>query len=545
MRISRRRFIIKAGTAAALPVLSGAALAQSAAPPAAAGPTKPPAPAPAAPPAPPPAPKFSFDTVKAQAAKLATTSYNYGPIQLPDSLKALDYNHYRQIQYRHDRAMWHESGLFRVEFFHLGFIYPYRVGINVVENGEVKPVAYSPENFNFNTYDPGVNTFKPDFPADLGFAGFRLHFPLNVSTKFDEVAVWQGGSYFRLLGRNQQYGLSGRGLAINTAEPEGEEFPYFTEFWLERPSETDTSMTVYALLDSKSTTGAYRFVVTPDMNTTLDVEAVLFPRLDIKKPGFGALTSMYLHGKPDVRPFADIHPEDHDSDGLMLHTGAGEWLWRQLLDPQQLRVSTFTDTHPQGYGLIQRERSFEAYQDLDDRYEIRPNYWVEPKGDWGKGAVQLVEIPSDSDTNDNMVAYWVPDTPVKAGKPVDFAYSINAYLERPDLPPTGYCIATRTGPPDAAVDASHSPNIGSPRRFDVDFGGPQVTMIDASLPVQAHITASSGTITAIETQKLPGGAWRATFVYAAEGRQDSELRGFLSLFGSPLTETWLFRWSVQ
>ena len=524
MKITRRYFIASAGAAAAVPVLPHLA-AQAQQTPAAA----PPATKPGTPP-------FSFDTIQTIAAQLATTNYQDQPDQLPAELKNLDYDHYRAISYRQDKAMWHDSGLFQVQFFHRGFIYGTKVTVNTVENGIAAPVAYDPSGFDY-----GNNKFPQPLPADLGFAGFRVHFPLNTSAKYDEVIVFQGASYFRVLGRNQQYGLSARGLAIDTAEPEGEEFPVFTQFWIVKPGADDTSITVYALLDSKSTTGAYRFVVTPDAATTVDIDAVLYPRLDIKKLGFAPLTSMYLHGKPEARPFADIRPEDHDSDGLQIHTGAGEWIWRQLLNPTQLRVSSFTDLHPNGFGLFQRDRNFADYQDLVDIQEKRPSYWIEPQGDWGAGVVQLVEIPSDDDVNDNMVAYWVPETPVKADQPVRITYRLNAFLDSPKTPPVGRAVATWTGPVQA-VDASHSP-ASSPELFEIDFTSEDVAGISDTLPVLVHVTPSSGTITNVQARKLPTGSWRASFIFTAATKNDTELRAFLSLYGKPLTETWIYRWS--
>ncbi len=528
MSITRRSFIVTASAAAAMPAIP--AFAQQPAPAA--------APAPAAPaPAPPAAPPFSFDTVQSLAAQLATTAYQDQPDTLPAELRKLDYDHYRAINYRHDRAMWIGAGLFRVEFFHRGFIYASKVTVNTVENGVAAPIAFVADNFDY-----GGIKFDTPLPADLGFAGFRLHFPLNTSVKYDEVIVFQGASYFRVLGRNQQYGLSARGLAINTAEPEGEEFPSFTQFWIVKPGPEDTAVTVFALLDSKSTTGAYRFSVTPDATTTVDIDAVLYPRLDIKKPGFAPLTSMYLHGKPEARPFADIRPEDHDSDGLQMLTGQGEWIWRQLLNPRQLRVSSFADQHPRGFGLFQRDRNFADYQDLVDVQEKRPSYWIEPQGDWGAGAVQLVEIPSDEDVNDNMVAYWVPETAVKADQPVRLGYRLNAFLDNPTIPPAGRTVATWTGPV-AAIDASRSP-ASSPELFEVDFNGTDLDGVSETLPVVAHVSASEGTITELQQQKLPNGGWRMSFVFTAASKNDTELRAYLSLYGKALTETWTYRWSA-
>ena len=224
-------------------------------------------------------------------------------------------------------------------------------------------------------------------------------------------------------------------------------------------------------------------------------------------------------------------------------TGQGEWIWRQLLNPRQLRVSSFADQHPKGFGLFQRDRNFADYQDLVNIQEKRPSFWIEPQGDWGAGSVQLVEIPSDDDVNDNMVAYWVPETPVKADQPVRLAYRLNALLDSTEIPPSGRTAATWTGPV-AAVDASRSPAT-SPELFEIDFTGYELDGIDETLPVLVHVTSSAGATSAMKTQKLPAGSWRASFIFTAANKNDAELRAFLSLYGKPLTETWTYRWSAN
>jgi glucans biosynthesis protein len=481
---------------------------------------------------------FTFDTVKDQAVQLAKQPYDADPAALPDSLKALDYTHFRMINYRSSEALWQDAGLFRIEMFHRGFQYDRKVTIHTIESGEVREIDYSSSMFDF-----GQNNFPTNFERNLGFAGFRLHFPLNRPDYFDEFAVFQGASYYRLIGRGQQYGLSGRGLAIDTAGPQGEEFPAFTTFWIERPSPEATTIVIYALLDSKSTTGAYRFELSPDTETEMRVEAVLYPRLDIRKLGLAPLTSMFLHGKLGNRPFSDLRPEVHDSDGLALHTGNGEWVWRPLMNPRALRVSAFSDRNPRGFGLMQRETDFHQYEDVVEHYQRRPSLWIEPEGDWGKGAVELVEIPSDAEINDNMAAYWVPEQPVKAGVPVAFAYRARTLPGSVPLPPIGRTVGTRTGPA-VPVDAARDDHKAA-LRFWLDFTGGDIPSLADSLPVQAIVTVSTGKVDDIVCQKLDPGVWRAAFTFTPDGKKDAEMRTFLKLRDRSLSETWTFRWTAE
>jgi len=481
---------------------------------------------------------FTFDTVKDQAVQLAKQPYDGSSPPLPDSLKSLDYAHFRMIDFRSDQALWRDGGLFHIEMFHRGFQYDRKVTIHTIESGEVREIGYSPSMFDF-----GPNNFPTNFDQSMGFAGFRLHFPLNRPDYYDEFAVFQGASYFRLIGRGEQYGLSGRGLAIDTAGPQGEEFPAFTKFWIERPSAEASTVVIYALLDSKSTTGAYRFELTPDTETKMRVEAVLYPRLDIKKLGMAPLTSMFLHGKLGNRPFNDLRPEVHDSDGLALHTGSGEWVWRPLMNPRALRVSAFSDQSPKGFGLMQRETDFHQYEDVIEHYQRRPSLWIEPEGDWGKGAVELVEIPSDEEINDNMAAYWVPEQPVKAGVPVTFAYRATTLPGTVTMPPIGRTVGTRTGPV-VPVDATKDDHKAA-LRFWLDFTGGDIPSLSDRLPVEAIVTVSTGKVDDIVCQKLEPEVWRAAFTFTPDGRKDTEMRAFLKLRDRSLSETWTFRWTAE
>lgn len=482
--------------------------------------------------------QFSFDTVKELAKKRSAEPYQPPPNDLPPAIKALDYGHFRTINFRAGRAFWRDSGLFQVELFHRGYQFDRKVEVNLVDKGIVTALSYTPELFDF-----GTNQLDPPTDPDFGFSGFRLHFPMNRPDYFDEFAVFQGASYFRLVGRGQQYGLSARGLAIDTASPQGEEFPIFTNFWIERPAPTATWVTVYALLDSKSVTGAFRFLLQPGTATRAKVEVELYPRLDIRKPGLAPLTSMFLQGKLANRPFTALSPETHDSDGLMARTGAGEFLWRPLVNPHTLRIASFSDASPKGFGLMQRERDFESYQDPDLRYQDRPSLWVEPEGDWAKGVVELVEIPTNDDINDNMVAYWVPETPIKAGQSFAYTYRLTSLLDDRSLIQLGKVAATRAAPPEATETGKV--DRAGPQRFWVDFTDGDLPSLRAALPVSALVSASSGKIDDIVCRKVTDSHWRAAFIFTPDGKKDSELRAFLRLQDETLTETWSYLWAAE
>jgi glucans biosynthesis protein len=476
---------------------------------------------------------FTFANVQRFAQDRAAHPYRNRSPKLPQTLAKLNYDQFRDIRFRRASALWSERSLFEVQFFHRGSTFERRVNVNEVSSDGVRPIAYNQAMFEFGRLVPQMK-----LPLDLGFAGFRVHYPLNTPTYKDEVLVFLGASYFRMLGRGQIYGLSARGLAINTATAGGEEFPYFTDFWLVRPDPKQRTLTIYALLDSPSVSGAFQFELRPGTATQMQVTAEIYPRHAIEKVGIAPLTSMFLYGENSGgRRFDDFRPEVHDSDGLMSHTGSGEWFWRPLVNPKELRVNRFMDQHPRGFGLAQRDRQFASYQDAESRFELRPSYWIEPLGDWGKGGVELVEIPSDEEIHDNIVSYWVPDAPVQAHKPMSFSYLLNAYSRNLQWPPGGKAIATRFG----------GFQIGTPqaqpgaRRVVVDFAGGDLEALASSQPVQAEITATNGQVDTVTVERLPeGGVWRAQMRLKPGGDKPVELRCYLTLYGEALTETWTY-----
>ncbi|HUI60150.1 MAG TPA: glucan biosynthesis protein [Steroidobacteraceae bacterium] len=479
---------------------------------------------------------FNFAVLQRIAQDRASRPYRERSPKLPQVLAQLGYDQYRDIRFRRTSALWYDHAMFEVQFFHRGFTYDRKVNISEIVGSAVRAVPYNPAMFEFGKLVPPVK-----LPAELGFAGFRIHYPLNTPAYKDEVLVFLGASYFRVLGRNQTYGMSARGLAINTATEGGEEFPYFTDFWLVRPEPEDRSMTIYALLDSPSVTGAYQFELRPGSLTQVQVSGELYPRRAIEKIGIGALTSMYLYGENYTgRHFDDFRPEVHDSDGLMTQTGTGEWAWRPLVNPHSLRVNRFMDQHPRGFGLIQRDRDPTHYQDAEARFELRPSYWVEPLGDWGKGGVELVEIPSDEEIHDNMVAYWVPEAPVQPRKAIAFSYLLYAYSRSSRWPPGGRVISTRIGAVFSGANAQAAPGL---RRMVIDFAGGDLDDLYAAQPVRAQITSSGGEVDAVTVERVPQSAiWRVAFKLKPAGDRPVDLRCYLTLYGEALTETWTYLW---
>lgn len=479
-----------------------------------------------------------FSRIINKAHDLAAKPYQASQDNVPDALAKLTYDQYRDIRFRPERALWRGQALFEVEFFHLGFLYHDPVTINVVDGNQVKPVDFDPGMFNYGK-NSGLRNMHLEAP---GFAGLRIHYPLNQADYKDEVISFLGASYFRMLGREQNYGISARGLAIDTGSPKGEEFPRFREFWLVRPAAKATSLTLYALLDSKSVTGAYRMHLIPGANTILDVEVHLFARSDIDKLGVAPLTSMFQHGENRVTFSDDYRPEVHDSDGLLMQTSRGEWIWRPLTNPNKLRITALLDKDPQGFGLVQRDRQFSHYLDLETRYETHPSLWVTPLGgNWGEGAVQLVEIPAEEEINDNIVAFWAPDKPFRAGEERTYRYRLETFGS--DLPSQTLAQVKRTRIGWGAIPGSLHKPPHSVRQFIVDFTGGELPTLTESQPVQAVMTSSSGVISHRTVQRLPEGqGWRVAFKLEPQREQPADMRLYLTLRGRRISETWNYVW---
>ncbi|MDF2812534.1 MAG: glucan biosynthesis protein [Microvirga sp.] len=489
-----------------------------------------------------PAPNpFRFEEVVRRARELAGAPYEAAPGQLPEPLNTLSFDDYRDIRFRPERALLGSGGSqYRMQLFHLGFLYQRPVTVNILRDGVPTPVPYQRELFNY-----GRNKIERPLPVNLGFAGFRLHYPINSPKVFDEIIAFLGASYFRFLGSDQKYGLSARGLAINVEGGDAEEFPNFREFWIQMPTAGADRVTIYALLDSPSVAGAYRFVLYPSRETTLEVTATLFPRQTIASLGLAPLTSMFYQGENDQKRTDDFRPELHDSDGLLMHSGAGEWIWRPLRNPAKKTISSFSDNNPRGFGLMQRDRVFENYQDLEAHYHKRPGYWVEPIGDWGEGRIELAEIPTKDETHDNIVAYWEPNRAFEAGQEINVSYRLRSVAAISGMHPGGKVINTYQAPPRAS--GSNAPSDPTHRRFIIDFAGGDLGYYQAD-PDQVQLvpSLSNGKIThsfIMPNEHTDG--FRVAMDVKLDPGQSTDLRAFLRAGNRTLTETWTYPWSVE
>jgi glucans biosynthesis protein len=474
---------------------------------------------------------FDREILLARAAELAARPHALPPRPEGEGQARLTYDQYRSIRFDPDAAIWRgEDRNFVIDLLYPGFIYDVPVNINLITAGTARRVLFKNDLFT-----NGRSTYGPEAPAPgageyTGYSGFRVRAPLNAADYFDEFLVFQGATYFRAVAKGQVYGLSARGLAVRTARPEGEEFPHFTDFWIERPPEQAERLVIHALLQSPSVVGAYTFTAQPGDETIVDVDVALFPRVELRAFGVAPLTSMFLFDSSNRARFDDYRNAVHDSDGLQIVNGRGERLWRPLANPRTLQVSAFLDDSPTGFGFVQRKRDFAEYQDGEAEYHRRPTLWVEPGTEWGPGHVELIEIPSAREANDNIVAYWQPRTPIPAGQSREFSYRLRFTDEALD-DSLARVVGTRVG---------QSLNTEGQRSFVVDFEGTG-DIPDNLVP---EVWSSAGEVFAPRGQVVEeSGVYRVAFELDPQREDIIELRTVLYSAGKPWGETWLYRWS--
>ena len=472
---------------------------------------------------------FDFEDVAKRAQARAQEVYQPVERQPPQALAALTYDQYRDIRYRPDRALWRKDALpFEIMFFHLGKFQREPVIINEIGEDGVEHIRYRADAFDY-----GKNKLTPQAWGDIGFAGFRAHYPLNNDQYKDETVVFLGASYFRALGTGQRYGMSARGLAIDTVGGSGEEFPRFSEFWLVKPAPGATTLTVFALLDSRRVTGAYEFEIQPGVATVMNVRARLFFRDSVATLGIAPLTSMYFFGENQPHR-SDFRPEVHDSDGLLVATGSGEWIWRPLVNPPRVLATSFGMNDLRGFGLLQRDRNFHAYEDPEASYELRPSVWMEPIGSWGAGRVELVQLSTPDETNDNIVAYWVPAQAPVVGESLEFSYRLFWQGNEMQRPPGAWVVQTRAGRGFAELAADE-------QQFIVDFEGPALASLPPDAKVEAVVSSpANGEVLESNAYRVEAtGAWRMHVrVRQLDPQHPTELRGYLRAGNDVLTETW-------
>lgn len=489
---------------------------------------------------------FSFEGLKARARDLAGKPYEPPPNPKPDVLERIDYDAHGKIRFKPELALWANGpSPWPVTFFHLGRYFQKPVRMHVVDGGSAREIVYDESYFEMPADSPAKQ-----LPPGAGFAGFRFQesrsgHPGRKGEKLDwqknDWVAFLGASYFRAIGELYQYGLSARGLAIDPAVAgQPEEFPDFTHVWLETPQEASEHVVLCALLSGPSVAGAFRFRMHRGKGVTMEIEQDLHLRKDVARLGIAPLTSMYWYSEKGKSTMVDWRPEVHDSDGLALWTGAGERAWRPLNNPSRTVASAFVDENPRGFGLMQRDREFGHYMD-GVFYERRPSTWVETLGSWGKGSVQLIEIPTDDEIHDNIVAMWVPGAPARAGDHYGFRYRLHWLADEPFPPPLGRVVATRLG------------NGGQPgtvrprgvRKFMLEFKGPALESIPFGVKPEVVLSSSRGTFSYVFAEAVPNdvpGHWRAQFDLTVEGTEPVEMRCFLRGGDKVLTETWMYQY---
>ncbi len=467
---------------------------------------------------------WSFEQVRALAAARAAVPYQEDVTPLPPSLDRLSYDDLRCIEYDASHAIWRAENLpFRLMMYHLGGpLQKQGVSLSLVEHDQAVPLPFDPQAFLYHQIP--VNT--AELTNTLGFAGFRVLNQLNKPRKFDELISFLGASYFRALGKGQFYGTSARGLAINSCCEEKEEFPRFVAFWVTQPGAQATNLVIDALMDSTSVCGAYRFTVQPGEDTIVDVQCVLFARRPLARYGLGALTSMYWFGENTVDHYGDFRPEVHDTDGLLLARGDGSWVWRPLRNPPHLQEQRLLARHPRGFGLVQRDRRYTSYEDIEANYHKRPSVWVEPVGDWGQGYVMLAELPVWNEYGDNIVAYWQPSAQLMPDKPLEAAWRLHWYMENPEWPPLARAVNT----------------FVSGHRVVLDFAGRGLSFDPEDAPIP-DITMDQGKLSGLHmlvNSEIRG--WRVGFeVLDTMAGKPATLQVVLrDKTGRPLSETWTY-----
>jgi glucans biosynthesis protein len=489
----------------------------------------------------PPAP-FSFESLIEQARERAKAPYVSPPRPAPEAVARIDYDAHGKLKFKTEYSLFKDGpGAYPISFVFMGHFFPKTVRMFVVENGIAGEIRYDPAYFQIPEDSPAR-----ELPPDAsGLAGFWIRESRQQAdwATAEPWATFLGGAYFRGVGELGQVGLSARGVALNVAGSEPEEFPDFIAHWFS-PANEGEPVIVHSLLDGPSISGAYRFKITRTTGVVMEIEKHLFLRQDVERLGIAPITAMYWFGEHGRERLADWRPEVHDADGLAMWTGGGERIWRPLNNPTRIFHTSYTDASPKGFGLSQRDRSFDHYLD-GVGYEKRPSAWVEPLGDWGRGMVQLVEIPTDDEIYDNVAAYWLPETPAKAGSELHFAYRLHWLSNEPDFPAEfAKVVATRMG-------RGGQPGKPRPRgvvKFTIEFLGGQLANLPFGVHPEPVISTSRGTTSFVQVEAVPNdvpGHWRVHFDLTVDGREPVDIRVYLRHEATTLSETWLYLYEPQ
>ena len=404
----------------------------------------------------PPVP-FTYDLFKTQARDQANGPYIPPPRPAPDVLQKINYEEWGKIRFRDDYALFADGpGRFPVTFFHLGLFFQKAVSMHVVEGGMSRQIIYEQSYFEMPANSPARDCRRAR--ASPACASRRRATARSIGAR----TTGSPSSAPPISARSASSGNTAfprAALRSTSRSPIGRRnFP---------TSPISTSIragrrhvTLYALMEGPSIVGAFRFLMTRGQGRGDGHRGGAVHARAISRFGIAPLTSMYWFSETKKETAIDWRPEVHDSDGLAMWTGNGERLWRPLNNPPRIMVSAFLDNNPRGFGLLQRDRVFDHYLD-GVFYDRRPSLWVEPlpgpSGEgWGKGSIQLCEIPTDDEIHDNVVAMWVPAEPVPAGAELNLNYRLHWLADEPY--PSKLAVAvSRPASGAAASPASRGP----------------------------------------------------------------------------------------
>lgn len=474
-------------------------------------------------------PEMDFSKLKEKARKLLESPYIEIKPHTSKELASLPYDRYKNIRFRTEKSLWRSEGsAFQIQFMPPGHLYNYAININELIGSNYQRIPFLEEYFDWSE----VGEIKLN--AEIGHTGFKIHYPINTDEHTDEFAVFQGASYFRIVSKGQVYGLSARGLSINTGMANNpEEFPIFKEFWIKKPGKFDSTIIVYALLDGKSATGAYEFEIVPGEISKTTVNAEIYLRRPVEKLGISPLTSMFWYGENSQVPQGQAYPEVHDSDGLQYQTETGDFYWRPIDNPKKPHTHSIDLENPKGFGLVQRDRDFASYEDTNMKYQLRPSAWIEPGESFGKGQLHLFRFPTKQDSDDNVTLFWVPASLPETGEPIRLQYTIFWNVNPPKK--LAYVVATRT-------------NLGKEgeRNFFIDFKGDKLqSYTEEKLPTPVVESWNEPIdVTNVTIQKIPESEkFRISFQIPAKlGNKNTELKAYLKDNSDIISETWITSW---
>ncbi len=483
--------------------------------------------------------RFDFETLKGMVADLAAKPYAPPPMPDPDIVKTMNFDTAKHILPDPDHALFGDGrGPYPISLLAVGQLFPKTVRMFALTDGQAREVIFQADYFK--SPPDGPLSKLPPTPSPFAGLEFLQAYDKPVLRGHEGWARFIGASYFRAVGEANQFGVSSRAVAQNSGIAIPEEFPDFTHFWVGEGETDDDPITLYALLDGPSIVGAYRFVMHRGRGTTMDITLQLHIRQPIERLGISPMTSMFWYSESVKGAATDWRPEIHDSDGVAMWTANGDHLWRPLIDPDKLTISKFPDDKFRGFGLMQRDKNYDHYLDAVF-YERRPCCWCEPIGDWGKGSVQLLEIPTDNEIYDNIVLSWVADAPNKAGDVLDYRFKLLWRDTDPYPGKLALCVATRLG----AGDIQGAPRSKVLRKFILEFkGGFQATRVADAKP-EPVLETSRGKFLNIVVEPSPDGdlgLWRIQFDLDPDGTDPVDLRCHLAYQGEALTETWVYHY---